>query len=56
MVKGSLTSLSISAVLESQKIWRSFQALGNIAFAYSYSMVLMDIQVHLLFLNFITFI
>ncbi|QCD99878.1 Amino acid transporter [Vigna unguiculata] len=44
MVKGSLTSLSISAVLESQKIWRSFQALGNIAFAYSYSMVLMDIQ------------
>ncbi|KAF0922131.1 hypothetical protein E2562_027754 [Oryza meyeriana var. granulata] len=28
----------------SHKIWKSLQALGNIAFAYSYSMVLIEIQ------------
>ncbi|WVY91498.1 hypothetical protein V8G54_037012 [Vigna mungo] len=44
MVKGSLTGVSIGAVSETQKIWRTFQALGNIAFAYSYSMILIEIQ------------
>ncbi|TKY56115.1 Amino acid permease 3 [Spatholobus suberectus] len=43
-VKGSLTGVSVGTVTESQKIWRSFQALGNIAFAYSYSMILIEIQ------------
>ncbi|EOA33883.1 hypothetical protein CARUB_v10021374mg [Capsella rubella] len=43
-VKGSLTGISIGAVTETQKIWRSFQALGNIAFAYSYSIILIEIQ------------
>ena len=44
-VKGSLTGISIGAVTETQKIWRSFQALGDIAFAYSYSIILIEIQV-----------
>ncbi|XP_010270272.1 PREDICTED: amino acid permease 3 [Nelumbo nucifera] len=42
--KGSLTGISIGAVTETQKIWRSFQALGDIAFAYSYSIILIEIQ------------
>ncbi|KHN19623.1 Amino acid permease 3 [Glycine soja] len=43
-IKGSLTGVTVGTVTESQKIWRSFQALGNIAFAYSYSMILIEIQ------------
>ncbi|CAM8973175.1 unnamed protein product [Rhodiola kirilowii] len=43
-IRGSLTGISIGTVTESQKIWRSFQALGNIAFAYSFSMILIEIQ------------
>ncbi|GAB2270384.1 Amino acid permease 3 [Dionaea muscipula] len=42
--RGSLTGISIGTVTEAQKIWRSFQALGDIAFAYSYSMILIEIQ------------
>ncbi|KAF7840145.1 amino acid permease 4-like [Senna tora] len=42
--KGSLTGISIGSVTETQKIWRSFQALGDIAFAYSYAAVLIEIQ------------
>lgn len=30
---------------EAQKVWNVFIALGNIAFAYSYSMILIEIQV-----------
>ncbi|XP_057769092.1 amino acid permease 3-like [Salvia miltiorrhiza] len=43
-IKGSLTGISIGAVTETQKIWRSFQALGDIAFAYSFSIILIEIQ------------
>ncbi|KAH9311758.1 hypothetical protein KI387_026793, partial [Taxus chinensis] len=43
-LRGSLTGVSIGSVTEAQKIWRTFQALGNIAFAYSYSMILIEIQ------------
>ncbi|XP_022936040.1 amino acid permease 3-like [Cucurbita moschata] len=43
-LKGSLTGVSIGTVTESQKIWRSFQALGDIAFAYSFSIILIEIQ------------
>lgn len=45
-IKGSLTGISIdgTSVTESQKIWRSLQAFGNIAFAYSYSVILIEIQ------------
>ncbi|KAF7834121.1 amino acid permease 4-like [Senna tora] len=42
--KGSLTGISIGNVTEAQKIWRSFQAFGNIAFAYSFAVVLIEIQ------------
>lgn len=48
--KGSLTGISIGAVTSSgtvtemQKVWKSFQALGDIAFAYSYSLILVEIQ------------
>lgn len=43
-IRGSLTGISIGVVTESDKIWKSFQALGAIAFAYSYSMILIEIQ------------
>ncbi|KAK6114919.1 hypothetical protein DH2020_007188 [Rehmannia glutinosa] len=43
-IRGSLTGISIGRVTETQKIWRSFQALGAIAFAYSYSLILIEIQ------------
>ncbi|KAI6689437.1 hypothetical protein NL676_026265 [Syzygium grande] len=36
--RGSLTGISIGDVSQTQKIWRVFQALGDIAFAYSNSM------------------
>ncbi|RWR84739.1 amino acid permease 3 [Cinnamomum micranthum f. kanehirae] len=42
--KGSLTGVSIGSVAQTQKIWRSFQAFGDIAFAYSYSIILIEIQ------------
>lgn len=29
------------------KVWGIFQALGNIAFAYSYAQILIEIQVHI---------
>ncbi|GMH21604.1 hypothetical protein Nepgr_023446 [Nepenthes gracilis] len=43
-IKGSLTGISIGTVSQAQRIWRRFQALGDIAFAYSYSLVLVEIQ------------
>ncbi|KAJ4715211.1 Amino acid permease [Melia azedarach] len=42
--KGSLTGISIGTVTQTQKIWRSFQAIGDIAFSYSYSFILIEIQ------------
>jgi len=43
--QGSLTGISIGAdVTPTQKVWRSLQAFGNIAFAYSYSIILIEIQ------------
>lgn len=43
-IRGSMTGISIGTVTQTEKIWRSFQALGNIAFAYSYSIILIEIQ------------
>ncbi|KAJ6817394.1 amino acid permease 3-like [Iris pallida] len=43
-IKGSLTGISIGDVTQTQKIWRSLQAFGDIAFAYSYSIILIEIQ------------
>ncbi|OWM90110.1 hypothetical protein CDL15_Pgr006431 [Punica granatum] len=42
--RGSLTGISIGTVTETQKMWRSFQALGDVAFVYSYSIILIEIQ------------
>lgn len=46
--KGSFTGVNIgtggNGITETQKIWRSFQAFGDIAFAYSYSIILIEIQ------------
>ncbi|KAK9270380.1 hypothetical protein L1049_025959 [Liquidambar formosana] len=41
---GSLTGISIGSVTPTQKIWRSFQALGNIASTYCYTITLIDVQ------------
>ncbi|KAL8543274.1 hypothetical protein ACS0TY_003988 [Phlomoides rotata] len=49
-IKGSLTGISIGTMTEAgvvtahQKMWRSLQALGAIAFAYSFSIILIEIQ------------
>ncbi|KAG2556351.1 hypothetical protein PVAP13_8NG076200 [Panicum virgatum] len=43
--RGSLTGVAIGdGVSSTQKVWRSLQAFGNIAFAYSYSIILIEIQ------------
>ncbi|GFS38722.1 amino acid permease 2 [Actinidia rufa] len=48
--KGSLMGISIGTITKAgqvtatQKLWRSLQALGAIAFAYSYSIILLEIQ------------
>ncbi|XP_010911278.1 amino acid permease 3 [Elaeis guineensis] len=43
-IKGSLTGISIAVVSPTDKVWRSLQAFGDIAFAYSYSLILIEIQ------------
>lgn len=44
--RGSLLGVKIAAgVSASTKTWHSLQALGNVAFAYTYSMLLIEIQV-----------
>ncbi|XP_068311629.1 amino acid permease 3-like [Pyrus communis] len=43
-INGSRTGISLGIVTPAQKMWRTFQALGNIAFAYSYSIILIEIQ------------
>ncbi|XP_022870361.1 amino acid permease 3-like [Olea europaea var. sylvestris] len=43
-IKGSLTGISIGIVTPIEKIWRSLQAIGDIALAYSYSLILIEIQ------------
>ncbi|CAL4989092.1 unnamed protein product [Urochloa decumbens] len=43
--RGSLTGVAIGAgVSSTQKVFRSLQAFGNIAFAYSYAIILIEIQ------------
>ncbi|XP_047324544.1 amino acid permease 4-like [Impatiens glandulifera] len=51
MIQGSLTGISIGSITKSgqlvtstQKIWRSLQSLGAIAFAYSFSIIMLEIQ------------
>ncbi|XP_042454391.1 amino acid permease 8-like [Zingiber officinale] len=40
-ITGTVVGVDVTAA---EKIWKSFQALGNIAFAYSYSLILIEIQ------------
>lgn len=42
-VKGSTSGISTSS--EADKVWSISQALGDIAFAYPYSLILIEIQV-----------
>ncbi|XP_023521825.1 amino acid permease 4-like [Cucurbita pepo subsp. pepo] len=42
--KGTVSGISVGTINQSQKIWRTFQALGDIAFAYSFSIILIEIQ------------
>lgn len=44
-IKGSLTGVSVGVLSKSEKIWRTFQAIGDIAFSYCYSFILIEIQV-----------
>ena len=48
---GSLEGVSIGTVSESKKVWLVFQALGDVAFAYAFSMILIEIQVCIEMLN-----
>jgi hypothetical protein len=42
----TLTGTTVGVdVTASEKVWRTFQSLGDIAFAYSFSNVLLEIQV-----------
>lgn len=43
-VSGSLTGVPIGKISPAKKTWYSFQALGNIAFSYAFSAVLIEIQ------------
>lgn len=48
-IKGSIVGVPTKSA--AQKIWLVFQALGDIAFAYPYSIILLEIQV-LIFRNY----
>jgi hypothetical protein len=44
-VRTSLTGVTVGVdVTGSEKVWKTFQAIGDIAFAYAYSTVLIEIQ------------
>ncbi|KAL5554944.1 hypothetical protein UlMin_037180 [Ulmus minor] len=43
-IRGSLTGITVGVVSQSDKIWRSFQAIGDISFSYCYSFILVEIQ------------
>lgn len=42
-IKGSVTGVPASNIAD--KLWLAFQALGDIAFAYPYSIILLEIEV-----------
>jgi hypothetical protein len=43
-IKGSITGVRMRTPM--QKVWRVSQAVGDIAFSYPYSLILLEIQVH----------
>jgi len=55
-VETSITGLVVGEdVTGTQKIWSSFQAIGNIAFAYCFSQVMVEIQASYLSQNWCLF-
>ena len=44
-IKGSVAGVPMST--PAQKVWRVAQAIGDIAFAYPYTIVLLEIQVNI---------
>ena len=48
-IKGSITGVPAANIAD--KLWLTFQALGDIAFAYPYSIILLEIQVSLHFFH-----
>ena len=45
---GTVVGVDVTA---SDKLWKSFQAAGNIAFSYAYSVVLVEIQACIISIN-----
>lgn len=44
-MRTTLTGVTVGVdVSPTEKVWRTFQAIGDIAFAYAYSTVLVEIQ------------
>jgi len=47
MVRTSLTGIPVGLDMSrSEKVWQMLQSLGNVASAFSFSLVLIEIQVH----------
>ncbi|XP_047316682.1 amino acid permease 4-like isoform X2 [Impatiens glandulifera] len=42
--KGSLTGPTLSSMSEIDRVWRVFQALGDVAFSFCYALILIEIQ------------
>ena len=40
---GNLNRVTVGTITVAQKVWQTFQALGDISFSYSYSMILIEI-------------
>ncbi|CAA6668438.1 unnamed protein product [Spirodela intermedia] len=43
-LQGQSDGISVGPITQTEKMWRTFQAFGDIAFAYSYSIILIEIQ------------
>lgn len=43
---GNITGVSVGVITATEKMWRTFHALGDLAFAYSFSIILIEVQVH----------
>ncbi|KAJ4700735.1 Amino acid permease [Melia azedarach] len=41
---GNITGVSVGVITATEKMWRTFHALGDLAFAYSFSIILIEVQ------------
>lgn len=49
-IKGNLGGISVNnSLTTAQKVWRMFQGLGDIAFAFPFTSLVLEIQVYLSF-------